>query len=57
LQAEEKRTDLTIKEFEKFKPNWIAPMHCTGFIPTAKMALAFKDAFREIHAGDIINLA
>ena len=56
LQAGEKRIDLTIEEFKKFKPNWIAPMHCTGFIPSAKMALAFKDKFREIHAGDIINL-
>jgi len=56
LQAGEKRTDLTIKEFKKFKPKWIAPMHCTGLVPTAKMALAFKDEFREIHAGDIINL-
>ena len=56
LQAGEERIDLTIEEFKKFKPNWIAPMHCTGFIPSAKMALAFKDKFREIHAGDIINL-
>ena len=56
LQAGEERINLTIEEFKKFKPKWIAPMHCTGFIPTAKIALAFKDEFREIHAGDIINL-
>lgn len=56
LQAGEKRINLTIEELRKFKPRWIAPMHCTGVIPTAKMALAFKDEFREIHAGNTINL-
>ena len=56
LQAGEERINLTIEELRKFKPRWIAPMHCTGVIPTAKMALAFKDEFREIHAGDTINL-
>ena len=56
LQAGEERINLTIEEFRKFKPKWIAPMHCTGVIATAKMALAFKDEFREIHAGDTINL-
>lgn len=56
LQAGEKRIDLSIEEFKKYKLKWIAPMHCTGLIPTAKIALAFKDEFREIHAGDTINL-
>ena len=56
LQAGEERINLTIEELRKFKPRWIAPMHCTGVIPTAKMALTFKDEFREIHAGDTINL-
>ena len=56
LQAGEERINLTIEEFRKFKPKWIAPMHCTGVIATAKIALAFKDEFREIHAGDTINL-
>ena len=56
LQAGEKRIDLTIEEFKKYKLKWIAPMHCTGLIPTAKIALAFKDEFREIHVGDTINL-
>lgn len=56
LQAGEERIDLTIEELKKFKPILIAPMHCTGMVPTAKIALAFKDEFREIHVGDIINL-
>ena len=56
LQAGEERINLTIEELRKFKPKWIAPMHCTGVIATAKIALAFKDEFREIHAGDTINL-
>ncbi len=56
LQAPLERVDLTIEEFKKFKPRWVAPMHCTGIIPTARIALAFRDKFREIHAGDIITL-
>lgn len=56
LQASQERTDLTIEELKKFKPRWIAPMHCTGVIPTAKMASAFKEAFREMHAGDSMTL-
>ena len=35
LQAGQERIDLTIEELKKFKPRWIAPMHCTGVIPTA----------------------
>ncbi len=56
LQAGQERIDLTIEELKKFKPRWVAPMHCTGVIPTAKIALAFKDESREMHAGNIINL-
>ncbi|MBA7624165.1 hypothetical protein ES703_31571 [subsurface metagenome] len=56
LQAPPERIDFTIEELKKFKPRWIAPMHCTGIIPTAKIALAFGDKFREIHAGDVIVL-
>ena len=56
LQAGEDRIGFTIAELKKFKPRLIAPMHCTGVIPTAKIALAFEDGFREIHAGDIISL-
>jgi len=56
LQAEQERIDLTIQELKKFKLRWVAPMHCTGVIPTAKIALAFKEEFREIHAGDAIHL-
>lgn len=56
LQASQERVDLTIEEFKKFKPRWIAPMHCTGVIPTAKMASAFKEAFWEMHAGDSMTL-
>ena len=56
LQAGRERIDLTISELKGLKPRWIAPMHCTGVIPTGAMATAFKDAFREVHAGDTIHL-
>jgi 7,8-dihydropterin-6-yl-methyl-4-(beta-D-ribofuranosyl)aminobenzene 5'-phosphate synthase len=56
LQAEQERIDLTIQELKKFGPRWVAPMHCTGVIPTAKIALAFQEEFREVHAGDDIHL-
>ncbi len=56
LQAGQERIDLTIEELKKFKPRWVAPMHCIGVIPTAKIALAFESESREMHAGNIINL-
>lgn len=56
LQAGQERIDLTIGELKKLEPKWIAPMHCTGVIPTAAMATAFKEGFREVHAGDSICL-
>jgi 7,8-dihydropterin-6-yl-methyl-4-(beta-D-ribofuranosyl)aminobenzene 5'-phosphate synthase len=31
---------------------FIAPMHCTGLIPTARLAEAYPGAFRELHVGD-----
>lgn len=56
LEAGQERVDKTIGAFKQFAPNWVAPTHCTGVIPTGKIALAFNDKFREINAGDIIEL-
>jgi len=56
LEAEEERVDSTVEAVMEFSPNWVAPTHCTGVIPTGKFALAFKDRFREINAGDIIEV-
>ena len=56
LEADQQRVDSTVEAIKQFTPNWIAPTHCTGIIPTAKFALAFNDRFREINAGDVIEL-
>jgi len=56
LEAKQERIDRTIEEIKKFSPSWIAPTHCTGVIPTGKFALAFENKFREINAGDVIEL-
>ena len=55
LEAGSERVDETIAQMKVHAPNLIAPMHCTGLIPTAKIAMAFPDAFREMHAGDVIE--
>jgi len=56
LEAKEERVDKTVETIQEFSPTWIAPTHCTGVIPTGKFALAFKNKFREINAGHIIEL-
>jgi len=50
------RVDATIEEFKKYNPNWIAPMHCIGTVASGKMALAFKDSYKQINAGDVLKL-
>lgn len=56
LEAEEERVDKTVDIIKEFSPSWIAPTHCTGLIPTSKFALAFENKFRQINAGDFIDL-
>ncbi len=56
LQASLERTEQTIAAFREIAPDLriLAPMHCTGLRPSALMAEAFGDAFRELHVGDKI---
>jgi len=56
LESEQDRVDKTVETIKEFSPAWIAPTHCTGIIPTSKFALAFENKFREINAGDVIEL-
>ena len=59
LQATLERTEWTIAAFRETAPNLsvIAPMHCTGLQPSAKMAAAYGDSFRELHAGDALSFS
>ncbi len=56
LESNQDRVDKTVEVIKEISPNWIAPTHCTGIIPTAKFALAFNERFKEINAGDIIEI-
>ena len=56
LEADSTRVDETVKRLGEFAPTWIAPMHCTGLIPSARIADAFPEAFKELHAGDVLEL-
>ena len=55
LEAGQARVDQTIAELQRLNPGWVAPMHCTGIIPTAKIAMAMPDSYRENNAGDVIT--
>ena len=57
LQAPGERTEQTIQALTAQAPGMslIAPMHCTGLRPSARMAEAYGDAFRELHAGDAVT--
>jgi len=56
LEAKQDRVDKTVESIKQFSPHWVAPTHCTGIIPTAKFAFAFGDKFKEINAGDIVEI-
>ncbi len=43
LKADETRMRRTLAAFERFAPDWIAPMHCTGFAQVVALAGAFGD--------------
>jgi len=57
LQAPGERTEQTIQALTALAPGMslIAPMHCTVLRPSARMAEAYGDAFRELHAGDAVT--
>ncbi|MCK5586120.1 MBL fold metallo-hydrolase, partial [Candidatus Bipolaricaulota bacterium] len=59
LQAPIERTDQTIQAFKELAPalSCVAPMHCTGLRPSARMAEVYGEAFRELHAGDIVTFS
>ncbi|MFO7942682.1 MAG: MBL fold metallo-hydrolase [Bacillota bacterium] len=56
LEADSARVDETIRRFDEFAPTWIAPMHCSGLIPSARIADAFPEGFEELHGGDVLEL-
>ncbi len=58
LQASMERTDQTIDALKSLAPelSLVAPMHCTGLLPTAAFARAFPGAFRELHVGDRVTI-
>lgn len=58
LQATPARTQQTIASLGQIAPalSLIAPMHCTGLLPTAEFARAFPGAFRELHVGDRVTI-
>ncbi len=57
LQATRERTAQTIAALKELAPeiSFIAPMHCTGLIPSARLAEAYEEAFRELHVGDEVT--
>lgn len=57
LQASAERIERTIMALKELAPEMsvIAPMHCTGLIPSAMMAQALPQAFRELHVGDRVT--
>lgn len=55
LEAGQTRVDQTIDALQQVSPGWVAPMHCTGVIPTAKIAMAMPGSYRENNAGDVIT--
>jgi 7,8-dihydropterin-6-yl-methyl-4-(beta-D-ribofuranosyl)aminobenzene 5'-phosphate synthase len=57
LQATPARTAQTIGALKELAPelSFIAPMHCTGLVPGARIAEAYPGAFRELHVGDEVT--
>ena len=57
LQAPRERTEQTIEALTALAPamSLIAPMHCTGLKPSALIAEAYGDTFKELHAGDEVT--
>ncbi len=55
LQSEGDRVHRTILKLRGLSPRWLAPMHCTGLVPMASMALAFPDDFEQMNAGDEVS--
>jgi len=45
-----------VESVKQFSPARMAPTRCTGIISTGKFAFTFENKFREINAGDVIEM-
>jgi 7,8-dihydropterin-6-yl-methyl-4-(beta-D-ribofuranosyl)aminobenzene 5'-phosphate synthase len=56
VNATTERIRQTIHAIEKYNPQIIVPLHCTGFTATVKMHNAFKDRFCCLRTGDRLQI-
>lgn len=55
LHAGEERLSRTIEVLSSLNLSLLAPNHCTGHVPIARLAVAFPDAFTPFHAGESLE--
>jgi len=56
IDATDKRTQMTIDDLKKFKPNFLGPCHCTGKKAIRKLEKAFAGKCQPLKTGDIVRL-
>jgi 7,8-dihydropterin-6-yl-methyl-4-(beta-D-ribofuranosyl)aminobenzene 5'-phosphate synthase len=56
IEASQQRIRKTVRELEKFKPDWIAAGHCTGFNAQIELHNTFKDRFTPLHTGMVFEI-
>ena len=54
--ASEERINLIVENLEIINPDFIVPLHCTGFAAIHRMFTVFKDRVKLLNVGDVFEL-
>ncbi|MDK2372190.1 MAG: MBL fold metallo-hydrolase [Candidatus Korarchaeota archaeon] len=57
IDASEERIERTVEALREYNPEILAPMHCTGFRAKSKLASQLGGSFRELYAGESVEIS
>ncbi len=57
IDASEERIERTVEALKEYDPEMLVPMHCTGFRAKSAIASHLKGSFRELHAGESLEIS
>ena len=56
IDASDERIERTVEALKEYNPEILVPMHCTGFRAKSKLASQLRDSFRELYAGESLEI-
>ncbi len=57
IDASDERIERTVEALREYNPEILVPMHCTSFRAKSKLASQLRDSFRELYAGESLEIS